>query len=498
MQGFEIDTKAFRAQNVGRPPEHLIREAIQNAFDAGPSTVDVTIRPDASGRGVEVCVADNGPGFKDEKEIWTIFASGKRDDCTKRGRLGRGLKELISVCSHAAIETAGKRITFAWNGKTLTRSVRKATTSGTKITATVPGWSRKDIERIVAYLRTFIAPDGTTMFVNGEANRRPEVERSIRCCLPTVIFNNDGVPKETWRHTDIRLLHADGDRWIFEMGIPVEKILDEDGFGWSIDVGQRTPLRPERDMLPRSYVHALYAYVANELVDQIPQQELTALWMEEAVGNHNFEKATKGKVYVERRFGQNAARAVVADPHDRNVTAQEHGVNVVHTAHVSASVRDILTQHLRTTADLYPVKCAEARFIPQDDWTEGEQRFVAFGKWLAAEMNLSVPSITIYDAPLANCEADSCASGTRIRLNRSGVGTAFFSSPRLANWIPLIVHELAHRTGNGHDAVFWREVERLAGEAAEVVHRSPERASEFLAAPAEVVLVIADESDTPF
>lgn len=36
MQGFEIDQKNFRAQNIGRPAAHLIRELIQNAFDEQP------------------------------------------------------------------------------------------------------------------------------------------------------------------------------------------------------------------------------------------------------------------------------------------------------------------------------------------------------------------------------------------------------------------------------------------------------------------------------
>lgn len=480
MQGFEIDHKAFRAQNVGRPPEHLIREAIQNAFDEGPSTVDVTVRPLSARNGVELTVHDNGPGFEDEKEIWTIFASGKRDDPTKRGRLGRGLKELISVANVAVIETRSKRITFRWENGKLSRHVgRIKPVVGTKILATVTCWTRASIGGIVDYLRNFIPPDGTAMFVNGEANRHPQVEHTIRCMIPTVAYNEAGVPSEPWRTTNVRLLRPTGDRWIYEMGIPVERIPDEDGFQWSIDVGQRTPLRPERDMLPRSYVHALYAYVANELMDRIPQSELTSLWMEEAVGNHNFEKSTKGKVYVERRFGANAARAIVADPHDRNTTAQQHGVNVVQTAHVSASVRDVIQQHLPTTAELYPVKCAETRFIPDAEWTDGERAFAAFSKWLAAELRLTVPNIIILDAPNANCEADTDGSNY-IRVNRSGVGTAFFAQPRLAHWLPLIVHELAHRTGNGHDHQFWREVERLAGEAAEIAHLQPERVKDFL------------------
>lgn len=480
MQGFEIDHKAFRAQNVGRPPEHLIREAVQNAFDEKPLNVSVTIQA-ADGRGLEVIVQDDGPGFADEREIFTIFASGKRDDPTKRGRLGRGLKELISVSSESEVLTAGKRVRFEWNGKTLVRSARRCETSGTKISALVPTWKKADIDRIVSYLRLFIPPTETTMIVNGMSNLRPTCEHKIRCMLPTITYSDAGVPSENWRTTTMRLLRSVGDRWIYEMGIPVERIPDEDGFEWSIDVGQRTPLRPERDMLPRSFVHALYAYSMNELVDRLPVDALSSLWVEEGVGNHNFEKRTKGKVYVERRFGSNAARAIVNDQHDRNVRAQENGVNVIRTEHVSASVRDIIKECLPSTADLYPIKCAETKYIPEHEWTDGERKFVGFAKWIAAEMKLTVPTFFILESPGASCEADTNGK-TFIRVNRSGVGATFFTTPRVSNWLPLIVHELAHRVGEGHDAMFWREVERLSGEAAEILYSRPSKASDFLQA----------------
>lgn len=237
-------------------------------------------------------------------------------------------------------------------------------------------------------------------------------------------------------------------------------------------------------MLPRSYVHSIYAHVANFLMDRLPTDQMSALWMEEAVGNHNFDKADKGKLYVEKRFGANAARAVVGDCHDRNEKAIQDGRNVIQTNHVSAAIRDVIRQHVPSTADLYPVDVTEARYIPESDWTQGEKQFVGFSVWLASQLNLPRPSITILDSPRANCEADSSQSATVIRVNRSGVPAGFFTQPRIANWLPLIVHELAHRTGNGHDPVFWREVENMSGAAAEIIHISPTIVSQFMRQPA--------------
>lgn len=469
MQGFEIDHKAFRAQNLGRQPQHLIREAIQNAFDEKPDHVRVTIEA-VKGRGLKLVVADDGPGFADPSEIWTLFASGKRDDPTQRGRLGRGLKELLSVCSEGEVATRSGRVYFDWNGRTLLRRHGRLAGNGTTISVTVPSWKKTELSQIVDYLRLFVPPEGTALIVNGVVNDRPVPEYAVDANVKTVVYTVDGIPEERFRRTTLHLLKPGTQgRWIYEMGIPVEKIPEEDGFEWSINVGQRVPLRPERDMLPRTYIHSLYAAVANALMDKLPIAEMTDLWMEEAVGHWDFDKEKQGKVYVERRFGQHAARAIVNDAHDRNVHAANDGVNVVRTEHLSASVRDLVRDKLPSTADLYPVACAEARYIPQAEWTDGEHKFVAFAKWLAVQINVPIPEFIILDAPGASCQADSAGSGTRIRVNRAGVGNSFFEHPRIANWLPLIVHEIAHRTGNGHDAVFWQEVERIMGDAAQAI-----------------------------
>lgn len=469
MQGFEIDQKAFRAQNIGRPAAHLIRELIQNAFDEQPPHVNVRITKAESGRGVHVTVSDDGNGFSDVSQIWTIFASGKQDNPTKRGRLGRGLKEFISVAQECEVLTGGKRVVFSWTGSTITRSQGRRETQGTTIAATIREWRAAEIPDIVEYLSLFIPPDGTSLSVNGVLNDRPVYDHAIDGMLPTVVYNEEGVPREEYRTTKIKLFQRPEGRWIYEMGIPVEKISEDDGFEHSIDIGQRTPLRPERDMLPRRFIHAIYAHVANALMDSLPVAELTDLWMEEAVGHHQFDKQGKGAAYLTRRFGERAARAVVNDPHDRNARAAEDGVNVIKTNHVSANVQG-LVRLLPTTAELYPVRNdGQTRMIPDCEWTEHELQFARFAKWLAGKLKLQEPSIVLMDAPASGCEART-RDGLTIQVNRPGVGTPFFETRQLSNWIPVIVHEFAHRAGNGHDGVFWREVERLAGEACQAVY----------------------------
>lgn len=496
---FEIDHKAFRSQNAGRPPQHLIREAVQNSFDENPDNVYIEVRA-AKGRGIDLSIIDDGPGFSDVKEIWTIFSSGKRDDPTKRGRFGRGLKELISVCSSAVIRTAGRQISFSWTGKTFKRKIVKVETKGVSIEATIPGWKKSLLPEIQKYLSLFIPPDDTTMIVNEVPNDWLVVEKRFCAFLKTVVYRDDGVPEEKWRTTDVSLLQplAGQSKWFYEMGIPVEPIADEDGFEWHVDIGQRTPLRPERDMLPRSYVKSVYAAVANEMMNELPTEELTDLWMEEAVGHWEFDRSTHGETYVRRRFGDKAARAVNSDPHDRNVRAAEDGVNVVQTQHLSASVRELVKTSLPSTVDLYPARTVGAVYIPEAEWTDGERRFVSLAKWLADRMKLSEPNITVLDAPESNCMADSSQSATQIRINRSICGGNFFEIPKLSNWVPLIIHELAHRTGNGHGSIFWDEYERLTGEAVQIVADDRDAIARFMSQSAVVDVANLVDAETDF
>ena len=68
-------------------------------------------------------------------------------------------------------------------------------------------------------------------------------------------------------------------------------------------------------------------------------------------------------------------------------------------------------------------------------------------------------------------------SGERIRINRSTLGKQFFAERNVGQWLCLIVHELAHRVGNGHDFAFWREVERLWSEAVVIVQGNPDQSN---------------------
>src|SRR5271157_6303290 len=97
---FDISNEGWRRLNVGRPLGALLREAVQNAFDNDVNRVSIQIAPD------RIVIEDDGRGgFADERLVYTVFLTDKNDSPVKRGRKGRGLKELISAMDSATVET---------------------------------------------------------------------------------------------------------------------------------------------------------------------------------------------------------------------------------------------------------------------------------------------------------------------------------------------------------------------------------------------------------
>lgn len=98
-----IRTEGFAAMNAARPPEHLLKELVQNALDS--------LDPDGGGR---VCLsdglqgelllvhcADNGIGIDNLAELRVVYRTHKTDSHRKRGRFGRGFKEALCIAEQA-------------------------------------------------------------------------------------------------------------------------------------------------------------------------------------------------------------------------------------------------------------------------------------------------------------------------------------------------------------------------------------------------------------
>jgi len=476
--GFEIDELSFRRQNQGRPLQHLVRELVQNVFDedARFCTVEVAEEPD----GLRIKVADGVKrGIRKIEEVFTIFASGKRDAPTKRGRLGRGMKEMVSVCDLASIETVGKTVEFRWDAAAslFVREIRdNAVTEGTTVTCVVPK-AKSRRKEIADYLALFIAPKGVKYTVNGKEIFRPVQHRTIRAGLRTVVFDDAGTQRESERKTDVILWEPGHGReaWVYEMGIPVEPLQKGDSFRWHLDIQQRVPLRAERDRIARSYMRSLWAQILNQTVNELSREETATAWVDEATAHPAFNREAAGGALVAKRFGDKIVRASNVDD---NVKAEQGGYNVVHTQSLSEGMREVMRIHAPSATEVvhpknfssiddWLAKEPEVR-VPEADRTDAEKDFVAFALRMAELLGVPVREVALTSMEQPPHVAHFTKRTSTVCVCREGTKGMpghgdFFGRPRMYDWVDLLVHEFAHREGDGHDTAFQNEMSRLAG-----------------------------------
>jgi len=464
--GFEIDERAFRAQNLQRPPGHLVRELIQNVFDEDEAT-KLLVNVEWGNHQTRVQAEDDVPrGFEDPREIWTIFASGKKDSPMKRGRMGRGLKEIIAVSSEVLIETVEKTIYFEWRGTEFYRKVSaNKRPRGTVIRCFIKEWRKETSAEVVNYLRMFVPPENLTFIVNeGGAVPAPRCIDSFEASLPTIFVENEVMVTRV-RKAQVRLYEMKNGEapWIYEMGIPVEPIKDE-GFPYHIDVQQRVPLKPERDLVPRSYLKQVFALVANRRIEKLDREQVSKLWLEEAVSSPAFDKERAGSVYVRKRFGDGVVRANPMDP-DNNVRAVQEGLPLVDLRGQTEGVRDLLRAHTPTVTETFKPNYGESETVDPKDWSENQKDFASFLHWLGDKMEIGHFTVRIYRMDRDRHCASWDQSNKIFSLSEKRLGSGFFKPGNIVAWASLAVHELGHRKGNGHDEAWHDEVTWLSGMA---------------------------------
>ena len=163
-QRFEVDTEGMRQLNQNRRPHELIKELIQNVFDEDEAT-SCAVEIKSTMEGVTITVTDDGAGFRDIKDAYTIMGeTEKRRDPTKRGRFNLGEKEVVSVAIEATIKTVGHTIHFPKSGgRTITANRRRR---GTQIQALMP-WDTAEAAELADRLTHFRAPQHITFSING-------------------------------------------------------------------------------------------------------------------------------------------------------------------------------------------------------------------------------------------------------------------------------------------------------------------------------------------
>lgn len=451
---FEISNQGWKRMNAGRTIGHLTREAISNVFDAeGVTTCIVTMLPG------QITVEDDAPGgITDKSLVTTVFMTDKEDDATKRGRKGRGLKELIAAGTHAIVETVGYTVQFNADGTREDLPVSERT-RGTRVSVYNEEWQGDALGEGIVYLRRFIPPETVKMTINGTPVRPSTVRESFKGYLRTTTIK-DGKQIEEYRMSTVHIRNLrKGERkgWVYEMGVPVQEI----GTKFDVDVQQRIPMNDNRDVVNAGYLPALYGEIIENMIEDLPKAELKEKWV------------LDGLVYVGQSIKEKYARrllppkSVIRSGNSRaNDKAKQNGYELIDISNMPSEARSAIRDVIQD-AEQVAQEIEDSTDITQRDDLRGEYSLtVRMLEWLAHTVTGQRHKITFMERSKSftgtQAEADYSAATNTLRFNilATSIPLGQPLSPRV---LEIFVHELAHRERAEHDEMFLREVERLAG-----------------------------------
>jgi hypothetical protein len=463
---FQLSNDGWKRMNAGRNAADLIREAISNTFDADQvHSVKVELLP-----GLVSIEDDNPCGIPNADLITTVFLTDKSDSHLKRGRKGRGLKELISAAEEAEVDTVGYRVRFA-DGR---QTVASARTSGTKIIVKVAAWDQVEIDKAIGYLQRIVPPESIAFQINGVPIKRRKIRRSFRTTLRTQIVEN-GIQKDTYAETTVHIVNlakGETEGWIYEMGIPVQPLKTK----FHVDVQQRIPLNDNRDVVDTYYLSTIYACALEQLIDSMSLGALKQPWVQQAQPHH---LGSEIKRKIVRKLYGNSKRVVVKSTNSRaNDMAKQRGFKIIDISTLPNTLEEVIATTLPNSESL-------AKQI--DEQTKDEMvnniqydptgRMADLIRFLGRHILNAEVQLEFYRRP-----ADFTGTMKVAHFNRSSVTIGFNVDADLPltksldpKILSTICHEFAHYVIENHDEDFTREVERVAGKlSALIVQRHDE------------------------
>ncbi len=443
---FAVSHEGMKELHADREPWRLCKELIQNVWDEAPEATRclVTIKPGPQPNTLKVIVEDDGPGFSDPTDAYTLMRpTPKRLDPGKRGRFNLGEKEIISVAIEAEIETVGRSILFpAMGGRAVSPNDR---TRGTKVSLLMP-WAEDLAPELCTQLRKF-RPTECGLRINNVEVRKREPVLTWKATLRTVLQSAPGQPlRESRRATELHLLPPAnaGEAWLYELGIPIQQITTP----WDVDVMQKVPMPPNRDTVGDSYLQDIYAEVLNAGYGLLEGDDFAAPWVDFAIDDDR-SVAPAIQATVKGRYGD---QPILSGPdRDANMKAAENGHTVIHPNSLTPKERQRFKQEAKvpTAREVYGiVRTFDPRhpkfIIPLSERPE-LPAFEAWVKELAGYCGLKA-QVVFYehqDGHYASCTADT--KNPTVHFNCANLGKDFFKKPlNRPEQLALVIHELAH------------------------------------------------------
>lgn len=470
-----VSMEGMRALEVNRPLAELVREVVQNCLDARPTLVGVRVEKNAKERHVEVEVADDGDGLPNLDVVSTVYLSTKADDATKRGRMGRGLKEAILAADYAHVESTCGSVEVTRHKKddwSIEEFPRRKLAKGTRVTLHYrsANASREAAEEAANFVRRIVAPAGVYLSVNGHANDALPVVHEYTVRLATVVFAEKEA-RTVVRETRVFAYRPDASgAWLYELGIPVQPIEHEH----SLDVQQRVPMPPHRDTVKPDYLQKLFAQVLNQRVaaGATDEDTLSSKWAIEAAQQPTLLAPETKQAFAKRYVGD----ATVSRTADEQHKAENWHFKAVPMRAIPKAVRDVVLEAAPRTQDVLDrIGKAECRKLKEGEWDWRMRRAAALWTRVAHEAGYTRLKVAfVAGKPTLNAQMTS--GGTMEVFHE--VAPWMLTAPLGEESLSTFIHELAHDDkgfGKLHDEVHGREfydaVERAAAAVAATMRK---------------------------
>jgi len=460
---FEVSTEGMRALQSGREPWQLAKELVSNAWDETTTVCEVELHP-TSPRKAKLTVRDDGKGFADVKDAWTLMGhTPKRLNPTVRGRFNIGEKEILSVADSATIRTAGQIIRFPKSGGRFVRK-EKSPFQGTEIICILP-WGNRQVETTIAKLKMLLVPNGMQYRVNGDEISWLEPQQVIETTLDTVLQDAPNEPLRTTRRKTTLEIYPASQGVLYEMGIPIQPI----DCPYLVNVMQKVPMPPNRDVVRDSYLQDIYTAVLNATAEQLTDNEVSTTWVRSGIEDKEVNPEAI-KAVMTKRYGDKVT--LWSSDSRANERAIESGFELVHGKTLSPIERQAMQSvGLQHSSDIFPTNWGSAEGFPESKWTTEMKQIVAYAKRLYHELTGKTLEVSMYKMFQSSVAADF--SNNLLRFNFSRLGYRWFESIR-PEVTSLLLHEFAHTDGNGHNWQYEKQLEILAGKAVHLALEKPE------------------------
>jgi len=149
----------------------------------------LTAEPGPHAGSVLITCRDSGCGIADLSQVRTMFFTTKTDSHLKRGRMGRGFKEMLCLAQWASVTSGNQRILFLIEeGKRITRQeTTPEPVIGTLVQMRMP-WNKDVIAGLEVYFQAFAPPPQAHFEVNGCLIHPRDPRHRLDAALPTELL----------------------------------------------------------------------------------------------------------------------------------------------------------------------------------------------------------------------------------------------------------------------------------------------------------------------